>query len=190
MIFRHGKVNWEDFKDLLGERYDEFIDMLGLGVGEGKDRVKEAVSAGKKKMDDMVPDKMKDFYDLMWDKIEEFFQKGSINYEDLKSVFGEKTDELMAMVDKFKEKGKDAVLDSDSMKQINDEIQRLKNQFVGWKDKLCDNCGHKKSLWESIRLLFRDWSDRASSTWSDMTSPGSSKQEKQKENPTSKSSDL
>jgi hypothetical protein len=179
LLMKHGEFKWDEWKDFLGSKFDEVNEMMK----PGRDMKKE----GKKFIDDKS-DKLREFYDLFWNKIDDVFKSGHITFEDLRSVFEDKSDDLSKMVKKFADKN----LDKDTTDKIADEIERIKGLIVGWKDKLCENCEHKKNLWENFIGLFKDLGMKASNKWSDLKERVSStKEEPQPPQPSmDKSSEL
>jgi len=183
MLFKHGQLpEFKDFKEMLGNKFDEFSEMMKPGIEKGKDM--------KKKIEDKkLPENMREFYDQMWNKIDEVFKSGTISYDDLKSLFFEKTDDLKLAVGKFIEKNVE--LDKNTNGLVDEEINRVKGLILNWKDKFCENCGHKKSLWESIRDVFGNWGQKASNKWSEVKEKVSpSREPQQPVDPNAKSSDL
>jgi uncharacterized coiled-coil DUF342 family protein len=188
MLFKHGQLpEWQEFKDMLGNKYEEFTEMMKPGLEKAKDVKKEA---GKIWEEKKLPDNLRELYDSMWNKIEETFKSGQINFEDLKSVFFEKADDLKEAISKFTDKNLD--LDKITSGNIDDEIKRIKGLILNWKDKFCDNCEHKKSLWEGIKDAFFKWETKAANTWTgikEKVSP-TKEQPQQPTDPNAKSSDL
>jgi len=132
---------------------------------------------------------MRELYDLLWNKIGETFKGGQLTMEELKSVFFDKADDLKTAISKFTDKNLD--LDKLTSGNIADEIQRVKGLIINWKDKFCDNCEHKKSLWESIKDVFGNWGHKASNKWSEVKDKVSSREQPQQPvDPNAKSSDL
>jgi len=157
MFLNHGKFEMEDWRDLLGSKFDEFKDMMKPG------REREGNDKGKRRIDNKLPDKLREFYDLMWNKIEDVFKNGHINLDELRQVFGDNADDLKKSIGKFVDKNMN--LDKTTTDSIDDEIRRVKGLVLSWKDKLCENCEHKKNLWESIKDVFRDLGFKASNKW-------------------------
>jgi len=160
MFFKHGKFEMEDWRDLLGSKFEEFKDMMKPG------REKEGDNKGKRRTDNILPDKLREFYDLMWNKIEDVFKNGHINLDELRQVFGDNADDLKKSISKFVDKNLN--LDKTTTDSIDEEIRRIKGLVLSWKDKLCDNCEHKKNLWESLKDVFRDLGFKASNKWSNL----------------------
>jgi len=168
MLLKNGEFNWEELKDVLGTKWEEFSEMMQK---PGSDKDRGVVGRGK---DLKLPEKLRDLYDLMWDKIDETFKGGKINFEDLKSVFFEKTDDLKELLDKALSPNKE------TKTFLDQEITRIKGLIGNWKEKFCDNCEHKKGLWESIKNLF-SWDHKSSDKRGDRPLPPQPSTEKSTE---------
>lgn len=177
LLVKHGKFNFDELKDLFGGKLDEINEKISK-PGSRSDRDRGII--GKRK-EDNVPDRLRDFYDLMWHKIDEVFENKHIKLEDLMPVFGEKTEDLKKMINRFA--ANDFKLDKKTRESIDEEIDRVKSLILGWKDKLADTSEHKKNLWENIR-------DSIKQKWSEVKEKVVPSREEAPSNAGSKSSDL
>jgi hypothetical protein len=178
LLFRHGDFDMSELKDIIGSKFDEFSEMFKRDMvkpGRDMDRDRGVVGRPRGELrEERLPEKMRELYDLMWNKIDEVFKTGNINFEDLRLVFHEQTDDLKELFSKATSS------DKGSKEFVDKEIRRIKGLIWDWKDKLCENCEHKKSLWENVMTVFREWGSKASDKWHDLKDkvvPGTHREE-------------
>jgi len=155
-FFKNGKLNLEDFKDLLGEKYEEIFNFITEKFETGKD----IMHSGKRILKN--PERLRDIYELVWDYVDEQYRKGNIKFEQIKDLVGDNFEDVADTIIEGIDKGKDVINKATGSDVLDLELDRLKRKILEMKNNLSEHT--QGGFWSNLVDMVSNWKNRAFGT--------------------------
>jgi hypothetical protein len=159
-FWKNGKLGLEDFKDLVGEKYEDVFNFITEKLEVGQEGIQDAVRLGKGLVKN--PERLRDIYELIWDYVDEQYRKGNIKFEQIKDFVGDNFEDVADSVIEGIDKGKDVLKSATGSNQFDLELDRLKRKILEMKNTLSEHS--QGGFWSNLVNMINNFKNRAFGT--------------------------